>query len=460
MTIAVTCICHNNFAADFDGPERTVSCPVCAAEMRITPMEDRPIPLPVDAENHLVDVRVLPDGDLALRIEPRDEIVEVDVETVDEDEDDGRDSYAFLPERRELFEAAPSTTFAGPGFWGTMGLLRFRAPISCLAYGRGNRWALVGQGCDVQICNMTAGAKAHGFVEHRALVTSVALSPDGLTAFSADESGELLWWDLATRRVIHRRQAHAGTVLALAVAPNGEYAATGGADGIVRLWDLAASCRECRLADAHWQEQVTALDFSPDGRFLATGGSDGRVDLWRVEAGMCLHRWRGTDTITSLRCAGGFVTAVAAPDENRFVAHPKIWRWQINAQMRLPSAEEWSAPTHIPHCAAFDHEGNRLLVAGLLHALAIQVPAVASVVNEIGDAFRDFFSFVPMNLAQPLLSRPPFSLEVWSLTTGRRLHTFPSLPGKVDHLAVSPENTRILAGMSNGDVQVFAMPGA
>jgi WD40 repeat protein len=336
-----------------------------------------------------------------------------------------------------------------------MGLLRFRPPISCLAYGRGNRWSLVGQGCDVQICNMTAGAKAHGFVEHRTLVTSVGLSPDGLTALSADESGELLWWDLATRRVLHRRQAHAGTVLALAVAPNGEYAATGGADGIVRLWDLAASCRECRLADAHWQEQVTALDFSADGRFLVAGGGSGRVDCWAVESGNRVQSLRGAEPIGSVRCRCGLITAAAIPEENAFVAHSKVRRWHMDTGSPLPCAEDWSTPTRIPQCAAFDHEGNRLLVAGLLPALAIQVPAVANVVSEIGDAFRDFFSFVPMKLA-----RPRCSLEVWSLATGRRLHTFPSLPGKVDHLAVSPENTRILASMSNGDVQVFAMPGA
>ena len=57
-----------------------------------------------------------------------------------------------------------------------------------------------------------------------------------------------------------------------------------------------------------------------------------------------------------------------------------------------------------------------------------------------------------------MLPATKYALEVWSATTGTCLHAYPTVAGNIEHLAVSPDNTRILAALSNGNVQIFAMP--
>jgi WD40 repeat protein len=399
---------------------------------------------------------VLPDGELRLRIEPRDDVVEMDVATIDE-EDDGRDSYAFLPERADLADFLSNRCLPTPGFWGALGLIRLRAPVTCLAYGPDNRWALAGLDDGVQILNMRGGERAHFFGEHQARVTSVALSPHGLTALSADASGELLCWDLATRRVLQRRYAHYGAVNGLAISPAGDFAASCGGAGVMRLWDLAASCREWPLSDTFSsEEEVTALAFSADGHFLLSGDHAGRVDLWNVETAEHERAFRsGLGRIASLRCVDGVVTAVSTPENGAAVSLPAVARWRLSSGMAVHGPDEWGEPKTIAGCVTLDANGHRLLMGGSRPALAIQTPAVANVVSEVGEAVRDFFSFVPARLVRP---RRRFSLEVWNVATGRCLHAYPTLPCPILHLAVSPDSTRVLAALSSGDVYVFAMP--
>ncbi|MFI0370767.1 hypothetical protein ACH35V_23100 [Actinomadura sp. 1N219] len=115
---------------------------------------------------------------------------------------------------------------------------------------------------------------------HAAGVRSVAFAPDGRTLAAADQSGAVIWWDLAARRPVATLKRGRPLVGDVAFSPDGRTLVTGGDDRAVTFWDLAARRPVARLS-GHAGD-VEEIDFSPDGRLVASGGGDGRVLLWDV----------------------------------------------------------------------------------------------------------------------------------------------------------------------------------
>jgi WD domain, G-beta repeat len=452
MTIAITCTCGNTFAADPAWADRLVACPVCNDLLAVSGGEGRPGAL-VGAARDVADARVLPEGEIQLRIEPRDEVVEAAVDCVEEQEDDGPDTYALMrAQGGQLRGSAPALQ----KFWAAIGVIRLQHFASCLAYGPANEWGLAGCGMDVQILNMKAGAKAHLFHKHESPVTAMALAPDGRSALTGDVGGDLLWWDLAAGAITHRVRAHVGAVLALAIAPEGTHAVSGGADGATRLWDLSCGCHTFPIANPSSQAEVSAVAFSTDGRAFLAGDAEGRTNLWATDTGNYLHGLRAADDpIASVRCFDSVITAVTAPIPSEVASHSRVFRWDAQTGRPLPCFDKPVEPRIIPGCVGLDRDGRRLLVAGRSPALPFQhVPTVlAGTLAEVRDGFRDFFRMRHGRAGSS-------SLEVWSLSSGACLHAFPAVAGDIRCLAVSPDNTRILASSTDGNLHVFAMPEA
>ena len=72
-------------------------------------------------------------------------------------------------------------------------------------------------------------------------ISSLAFSPDGTTLATADASGAMIAWDLATSRRLASTAEHRGPVWSLAYSQGeGALLASGGADNTVRVWNAKA----------------------------------------------------------------------------------------------------------------------------------------------------------------------------------------------------------------------------
>jgi WD40 repeat protein len=446
MTFAITCNCGNTFTADGDLADRVVACPVCHDRLAVS------AGAVVGTIREASDANVLPDGDIQLRLEPGDEVVQAPVDCVLEPGDDGPDTYNLSrPQPWQLRGAAPALQ----KFWARLGVIRLKHAAGCLAYGPANEWGLAGCGMDVQILNMKAGAKAHLFCKHESPVTALALAADGRSALTGDAGGDLMWWDLASGTVTQRVRAHVGAVLAVVIAPEGALAVSGGADGAVRVWDLSCGCHAVPIANPGVGAEITAVAFSTDGRCFLAGDAAGRIDLWAADTGNFLHSLGADEPIAEVRCFDGDITAVTTPIASEIASHPRVVRWDASSGRPRQCFPETVEPRIIPGCVSLDRDGRRLLVAGRAPGLAFQhVPsALAGTLAEVRDGFRDFFHI-------PKHREGSSSLEVWSLGTGACLHAFPAVAGDMHCLAVSPDNTRILGSCTDGNLHVFAMPEA
>ena len=76
-------------------------------------------------------------------------------------------------------------------------------------------------------------------LQHSATIQSIAFSPDGLQAASADSDGVIILWDVGTGTSIRQCTGHSEGVNGIAFNPDGDQLVSGGADNLVILWDVA-----------------------------------------------------------------------------------------------------------------------------------------------------------------------------------------------------------------------------
>lgn len=116
---------------------------------------------------------------------------------------------------------------------------------------------------------------------HRDFVHSLAFSPDGLTIASGGFRTVKLWRRPASTRT---REIPIGAVVtAVAVSPNGQTLATAGADNAIKLWNLADGAAGKVLA-GH-AAAVHSLAFSADGAKLASASEDKTIRVWNLADG-------------------------------------------------------------------------------------------------------------------------------------------------------------------------------
>ena len=98
---------------------------------------------------------------------------------------------------------------------------------------------------------------------------------------TGSRSGRIDLWDVRTRALARQLHGHIALVSFMALSPDGRTLATASCDRSIKLWDTGTG-RElrtlCRTGGWMW-----ALAFSPDGNTLATGGLD-VLRLWEASS--------------------------------------------------------------------------------------------------------------------------------------------------------------------------------
>ena len=120
-----------------------------------------------------------------------------------------------------------------------------------------------------------------------------AFSPDGRTLYTAGNDGRVIVWDVAGDRRLGRPfprglggwepTEEAGRP-AFALSPDGRALAVARLDGRVELID-AETLRRTASFEAFPGRAAVAIDYSADGRRLAVAGEGGGVGVWDVESG-------------------------------------------------------------------------------------------------------------------------------------------------------------------------------
>lgn len=111
------------------------------------------------------------------------------------------------------------------------------------------------------------------------------LSPDGkiYAQGKVGESGkEVVLWEMATGRALHRLSGHSDGARPLTFADEGRQVVTWGLEGTARVWEVASG--EELLVLAGHTDALSGASLSPDERYLVTTGQDETVRIWDLQA--------------------------------------------------------------------------------------------------------------------------------------------------------------------------------
>ncbi len=221
-------------------------------------------------------------------------------------------------------------------------------------------------------------------------VTCVSFSPDGKTIVSSDSRGMIRLWNVQTGQVMATFTGHSpkrvkgklswpSIISSVIFSPDGKTLASASGDridanrpGEIILWDVKTRKAKATLKSPG--SSVLSVSFSPDGKTLASAGHHfdkstkkfwGEVNLWDIKTGQ---------VITSLKAHTSKVYSVIfSPDGTTLAsASTGIALWDLttdqdgvvrSAQVRAT----FNGHTRGVRCVRFSPDGNTLASAGASH---------------------------------------------------------------------------------------------
>ncbi len=251
------------------------------------------------------------------------------------------------------------------------------------------------------------GRKPRAFVGHQSWVTSIAISPDNSVLASASADNTFRIWNINLGEESAIFQGHTDSVSSISFSPDGSRIASASWDRSARLWDVRTGQQLATLL-GHTEAAVWAVNFSPDGATLVTAGEDGTIRLWNPLTGELLATFEGDSSFSSAAFSpDGHWLATGGSDFN-------IVLWDVQTLQPLNSL-----PCHLSDITsvAFGNSGEKLASASSDNSICI---------------------WDMTNLAAP-----PFAF------TGHENRT--------NSVAFSPDMTRLISGSSDGTVRIWTI---
>jgi WD40 repeat protein len=237
--------------------------------------------------------------------------------------------------------------------------------VSALAYGSGAMLASGGGDGTVWLWDPATGKLVNRFVAHRAAITSLAFSRDGVSLISGSDDRTVRLWNTTTARPLRTYIGHLDSVNCVAISPNGRLIASGSGDRTIRLWD-PDTVRPGPVLTGH-TGYVTSLAFSPDGKRIASAAGDGTVRLWESP------KWRAIGRFPYSKLP---VTCVAFNKDGRTLAagseDGRVWLREVVGGHRLRALHGHKGAVR---SVAFSPDGSILATAGDDHRVVLwQLP--------------------------------------------------------------------------------------
>jgi WD40 repeat protein len=283
-------------------------------------------------------------------------------------------------------------------------------------------------------------------------ILCVALSPDGKLAASADNSGELVVWDIATGKPQFRsRVKHLSHTVAW--SPDGKTLAFSDNPRAIHLANPLTG-QIVRRLEGGGDQGVSSLTFSPDGKLLASASFRTSFRLWDVAAGTELCKLEGgPDSRGSPRFAPDGKTVAG---ECAYPVRPGTTRTTVRIWDVLTSKKYRDLDIGLTYCLAFSPDGKLLATGDSNRMIALWDPATGQKVRQwSGNEDRvTALAFSPdgKTLASGGADR---RVRLWDPTNGKELRPIEGHSLAVHTVAFSPDGKTLASGAGDGTIRFW-----
>ncbi len=299
----------------------------------------------------------------------------------------------------------------------------------------------------------------HTLKGHSSLVTSAAVSNNGLILVSGSLDKMVKIWNLNTGELLRALAGHGDAVNSVAITPDGQIVVSCGDDGSIKLW-LVSSGTVLASIPGHLRD-INSVAISRDGQILASGSEDRTVKIWDLNA---IGKEAETYPKRTLSGRSGMVKCVAISPDGYLLAsggldnNIHIWNL-INGEL----IDTLTGHLNSVNALAFSPDG-KLLASGSKDkaiklwkmASALQVRPIASLARDLighGDMVNSL-AFLPQGSILVSGSSDK-TVKLWHLETGKLVGTISGHLGAVNAVTVSPDGKTIVSGSWDKTLKVW-----
>ena len=270
---------------------------------------------------------------------------------------------------------------------------------------------------------------------HTDWVNAVAFGSDGRTAVSGSEDGSLILWDLTTDTPLKEFIGHAGSITSLSAAVDGSTVLSGSSDGTMILWDFASGALIQRFDGL--KGSITDVALGSAGRTALSGSEKGELILWNVDSGKPNLQFAGHSTRVNAVTISSDGRLILSSGEDLYL---RLWDGQTGEML-----QQYRVNCR-PDNLALDQDGKIALVSceGLLYLWDIQNWRDQQ--RFLGHS--DYINALDISPdgTLGLSASSDNTLRLWSLHGQYSSHTFATGLTEVSSITISPDGGHLLIG--------------